>query len=295
MSATPNYSLQKPTKVQNANIDTINANMDIIDTQLKNLSDNKAPLSHVGSAQHVPTGGATNNFLVYGGSSGVSIWSLMTDLLHGERGGETQHSVATTSANGFMSSDDKLKLNGVATNANNYVHPANHLPSIITQDANNRFVTDAEKTTWNNKVTSVAGKTGTVILEKGDVGLGGVANYSLASQVEAEEGITDVKYMTALRTKQAIDSQVKNDLLPNFNYAYTTEYTYTNGNISVVDYKISTVLRRKDTITYDGSNNISTINIKVYASDGTTIVKEYTDTITYSVDNITNVARSVIV
>lgn len=33
----------------------------------------------------------------------------------------------------------------------NYEHPSTHLPSIITQDANNRFVTDAEKTTWNAK------------------------------------------------------------------------------------------------------------------------------------------------
>lgn len=34
---------------------------------------------------------------------------------------------------------------------NNYVHPANHPASIITQDASNRFVTDTEKTTWNSK------------------------------------------------------------------------------------------------------------------------------------------------
>jgi uncharacterized protein related to proFAR isomerase len=33
----------------------------------------------------------------------------------------------------------------------NYVHPANHPPSLITQDTNNRFVTDAEKATWNAK------------------------------------------------------------------------------------------------------------------------------------------------
>jgi hypothetical protein len=32
-----------------------------------------------------------------------------------------------------------------------YTHPANHAPSIITQDANNRFVTDAEKSIWNSK------------------------------------------------------------------------------------------------------------------------------------------------
>lgn len=32
-----------------------------------------------------------------------------------------------------------------------YTHPASHPASIITQDANNRFVTDAEKTAWNQK------------------------------------------------------------------------------------------------------------------------------------------------
>lgn len=58
---------------------------------------------------------------------------------------------ATTSLAGLMTNLDKTKLDTVATNANNYVHPANHPPSIITQDANNRFVTDTEKSTWNAK------------------------------------------------------------------------------------------------------------------------------------------------
>ncbi|MDX6191300.1 hypothetical protein SGQ83_18240 [Flavobacterium sp. Fl-318] len=33
----------------------------------------------------------------------------------------------------------------------NYTHPVNHSPDIITQNPNNRFVTDDEKTTWNTK------------------------------------------------------------------------------------------------------------------------------------------------
>lgn len=37
----------------------------------------------------------------------------------------------------------------------NYVHPANHPPSIIAQDTTNRFVTDAEKATWNAKQASL--------------------------------------------------------------------------------------------------------------------------------------------
>ena len=33
----------------------------------------------------------------------------------------------------------------------NYTHPSTHSPSIIAQDASNRFVTDTEKSTWNSK------------------------------------------------------------------------------------------------------------------------------------------------
>jgi hypothetical protein len=62
---------------------------------------------------------------------------------------------ATTSVSGLMSSIDKTKLDGIATGATNYVHPANHPASIITQDATNRFVTDAEKTSWNTKANGV--------------------------------------------------------------------------------------------------------------------------------------------
>src|SRR5690606_15428694 len=56
--------------------------------------------------------------------------------------------VATTSANGLMSSADKTKLNGIAAGAQ------------------------------VNTVTSVAGRTGAVTLAKGDVGLGNVDNTS---------------------------------------------------------------------------------------------------------------------
>ena len=58
---------------------------------------------------------------------------------------------ATTSAAGSMSAADKTKLDGVASGATNYTHPANHPPSIIIQDASNRFVTDIEKAIWNDK------------------------------------------------------------------------------------------------------------------------------------------------
>ena len=61
------------------------------------------------------------------------------------------HGAATTSASGFMSATDKAKLDGVAVGATNYTHPSTHSPDIISQDANNRFVTDAEKAAWSAK------------------------------------------------------------------------------------------------------------------------------------------------
>jgi hypothetical protein len=56
------------------------------------------------------------------------------------------------SANDY-STAEKTKLTGIETGANNYTHPANHSPSIITQDVSNRFATDTEKTTWNGKAS----------------------------------------------------------------------------------------------------------------------------------------------
>lgn len=41
----------------------------------------------------------------------------------------------------------------------NYTHPANHPPGVITQDTNNRFVTDTEKANWNAKQSLFTGLT----------------------------------------------------------------------------------------------------------------------------------------
>lgn len=61
------------------------------------------------------------------------------------------HDESTTTKSGFMSAGDKSKLNGIEQNANRYIHPDKHPASIITQDANNQFVTATEKTTWSEK------------------------------------------------------------------------------------------------------------------------------------------------
>ena len=64
---------------------------------------------------------------------------------------DTKYSNATTKVSGLMSNTDKTKLDGVASGANKYVHPTSHPASMITETSAKRFVTDAEKSTWNAK------------------------------------------------------------------------------------------------------------------------------------------------
>lgn len=120
-----------------------------------------------------PTYENKNTMLIYEAET-VNAWQSIGDIfLPGK---------ATTSQDGLMSKEDKTKLDGlttytlpVATSSSlggvkqgdnitisgdgtisthaPYQHPENHPASIITQDENNRFVTDAEKTKWNQAST----------------------------------------------------------------------------------------------------------------------------------------------
>lgn len=65
--------------------------------------------------------------------------------------------LATPTVDGKMSKEDKAKLDGIALNANNYVHPSAHPATMITEDATHRFVSDTEKSTWNNKANASHG------------------------------------------------------------------------------------------------------------------------------------------
>lgn len=125
---------------------------------------------------------------------------------------------------------EKNKLSGIAANANNYAHPATHPPSIIVQDSSNRFVTDAEKTTWNakastavattstaglmagpdkakldgiaagaqvNTVASVNSKTGSIVLSAADVGADALGTAGGVQQRLTQHQDDDVKHITA--------------------------------------------------------------------------------------------------
>ena len=77
--------------------------------------------------------------------------------------------VVTDSLKGYMTPELKKKLDGIANEANNYVHPSSHPASMIAQDATHRFVSDTEKNTWNGKAsTSLVSTTANGLMPKRD-------------------------------------------------------------------------------------------------------------------------------
>ena len=56
-----------------------------------------------------------------------------------------------------------IDKDGTINGVNSYVHPSTHPASIIVQNANNRFVTDAQISTWNGKANTSGTYTGLVV------------------------------------------------------------------------------------------------------------------------------------
>lgn len=102
----------------------------------------------------------------------------VTDLEKATWNDKADKKVATSSEHGLMSNDDKIKLDGIAVNANNYSHPGTHPASMISiADTSNLFTaTDVEGalkevfTNANNGKSSIANAIN---------GAGGSANNSM--------------------------------------------------------------------------------------------------------------------
>ena len=73
--------------------------------------------------KHIPSGGSAGQFLKWS-ADGTAVWA---------NDNNTTYNDATQSAHGLMTAADKKKLDGIATNANNYTHPTTsgnkHIPA----------------------------------------------------------------------------------------------------------------------------------------------------------------------
>ncbi|MDI6033977.1 hypothetical protein QLS91_12925, partial [Flavobacterium sp. LB2P84] len=95
----------------------------------------------------------------------------------------------------------------------NYTHPTNHSPSIITQDASNRFVTDAEKSAWNAKQSAIGYTTENIAnknIANGYAGLGSDGKL-IASQLPSIT-ISDTYLVDSQATMLGLSGAEKGDV-----------------------------------------------------------------------------------
>ena len=196
---------------------------------------------------------------------------------------KADNTLATSAANGLMSKEDKAKLDGVEARANNYVHPANHAATMITEDTDHRFVTDAEKAAWNAKPD-----------DKEDIGLGNVTNDAQVkrSEMGVANGVATLDengQVPAAQLPSFVDDIVEYDNFEAFPDAgeegkiYVDKATNTTYRWSGTQYtKIGSDLSLGETAStaYPGNKGKANADEIAKIKDGTTIVPKAGDAAT---------------
>lgn len=152
----------------------------------------------------------------------------------GEGSGDMLKSVYDTDNDGIVDNAEKVNNHTVEKDVPSnavftdtvYTHPANHPASIITQDSNNRFVTDTEKSTWNGKQDTLV--SGTNIKTINGNSILGSGNMEIQSGGGTWGSITgDIEDQTDLNT--SLTNKVGNDAntnTPIYNVWYGTQAQY---------------------------------------------------------------------
>ncbi len=118
--------------------------------KIKTLFDKKADLASPSftGAPKAPTPVSSNNSTQIATTAFVKAQNYAA--------GSHTHSAVTTGAAGFMSAADKTKLDGIATNANNYTHPSTHPGTMITtsdgRNVEEIFANAKSVTDWNDAI-----------------------------------------------------------------------------------------------------------------------------------------------
>jgi len=107
---------------------------------------------------------------------------------------EHSHNPVTEIQDGFMKKEDKVKLNGIAANANKYVHPENHPASMIKQDDNHRFVTQTQLNLIDSKykIESLPNDEYNIRLREGNIDLNTL--YLLTGVAENKDAIVGIYF-----------------------------------------------------------------------------------------------------
>jgi hypothetical protein len=227
------------------------------------------------------TTGAEDGKVLTSDADGDASWETLTPADISAAEATHSHDDATSSTAGFMSSGDKTKLDGIEVNANNYTHPTGdgnlHVPA--TGTTNNGKILTAGSTagsiSWQTPpsapVTSVAGKTGDIILVNTDVGLGNVENTALSTW----EGSTHISTLGTIVTGTWNGTAIDESYVGNLSASKITSGTFNNARINwAAPGNIGSTTPASGAFTSVSANNglavaNGTVNIKPSGSGGT--------------------------
>lgn len=128
-----------------------------------------------------------------------------------------RHKNVTTTSDGFMSKEDKEKLNGVQINANNYIHP---------NDVNTRHVSDAQIASWDEKPTNMD-------VDKKIKKVVGSAPEALDTLKEISDALNNDSDFAGTMTKQLANKSDKEHNHDN-NYVPRTPKRIRNGDLNSI-------------------------------------------------------------
>ena len=118
--------------------------------------------SHPTSAgnKHVPAGGSSGQILRWS-AAGTAAWGDDKDTTYSAMAGATSSAAGSSGlvpAPAAGAATRYLRSDGTWTVPpdTKYTHPAYHAATMVTEDSTHRFVTDAEKSTWNAKAATAS-------------------------------------------------------------------------------------------------------------------------------------------
>lgn len=185
---------------------------------------------------------------------------LVTDTQIAGWNDKAEKTPATTAADGLMSAADKTKLNGVAAGANNYVHPAAHPATMITEDASHRFATDAEKAKWN---------------QKGEVFFFDYAAYTSGDTTKVNTQKAIVKAIhAAAKAGSNVAIFVRNVSIPDV----TNGRSVVSGSITVTEITATTLKGTVNNFAWNSNDNGETLYLVTaqvtFKTDGTVVTEK---------------------
>lgn len=92
----------------------------------------------------------SNSFVAFGGTRDIPSGNYSDENARDAIG-----AALVAGTNMSIDVNDSNNTITISTSGTSYTHPASHPATMITEDSNNRFVTDTEKTTWNGKQSAL--------------------------------------------------------------------------------------------------------------------------------------------